>query len=151
MELGTTQTVRFGSVCGRPAALGLPCAGDKLVCLRNDKEKGLLNGTLWIVQSQGVMSRGALCLEVKPVDDPNASSTNIIVRPEAFTHPETEEEPAEGFDAFTYGYALTVHKSQGSQWDNVVMINESAAFLGMAKRWLYTGVTRAAKRLTIAQ
>ena len=27
----------------------LPCVGDKLICLKNNKDKGLLNGTLWIV------------------------------------------------------------------------------------------------------
>ena len=28
-------------------------------------------------------------------------------------------------DEFTYGYALTVHKAQGSQWDDVVLFDES--------------------------
>ena len=31
-------------------------------------------------------------------------------------------------DAFDYGYALTVHKAQGSQWNSVVLFDESAAF-----------------------
>jgi exodeoxyribonuclease-5 len=54
-----------------------------------------------------------------------------------------------GFDEFTYGYALTVHKSQGSQWDDVYLFNESGSFRDDAARWLYTGVTRAAERLTV--
>jgi exodeoxyribonuclease-5 len=44
---------------------------------------------------------------------------------------------------------LTVHKSQGSQWDDVVLFDESFAFQESRARWLYTGVTRAAKRLSI--
>ena len=32
------------------------------------------------------------------------------------------------FDDFDYGYALTVHKAQGSQWNNVVLFDESFAF-----------------------
>ena len=47
------------------------------------------------------------------------------------------------------GYALTVHKAQGSQWDDVVLFDESYAFRENRERWLYTGVTRAAKRLTV--
>ena len=31
-------------------------------------------------------------------------------------------------DKFDYSYALTVHKAQGSQWDNVVLFEQSGAF-----------------------
>jgi len=48
------------------------------------------------------------------------------------------------------GYALTVHKAQGSQWDHVLLINEAPVFRDMAWRWLYTGITRAARELTIS-
>ena len=53
------------------------------------------------------------------------------------------------FDEFDFGYVLTVHKAQGSQWDDVVLFDESFAFPDSRDRWLYTGVTRAAKRLTV--
>ena len=54
-------------------------------------------------------------------------------------------------DEFDFGYALTVHKAQGSQWDDVVLFDESRAFREHRARWLYTGVTRAAKRLTLVR
>ena len=56
---------------------------------------------------------------------------------------------ASAYDEFDYGYVLTVHKAQGSQWDDVVLFDESFAFGETRERWLYTGVTRAAKRLTV--
>jgi exodeoxyribonuclease-5 len=56
-----------------------------------------------------------------------------------------------GADEFDYGYALTVHKAQGSQWDDVVLFDESFAFRDSRERWLYTAVTRAAERLTIVR
>lgn len=49
----------------------------------------------------------------------------------------------------TYGYAITCHKSQGSQWDRVCLFNESFAFQNNRKEWLYTAVTRAAQHLTL--
>ena len=52
-------------------------------------------------------------------------------------------------DEFTYGYALTVHKAQGSQWDKVVLFDESFAFREHRARWLYTGLTRAAEAVTV--
>ena len=54
-------------------------------------------------------------------------------------------------DEFDYGYALTVHKAQGSQWDDVMLFDESFAFREHRARWLYTGLTRAAKRLTLVR
>ena len=53
------------------------------------------------------------------------------------------------YDEFDYGYVLTVHKAQGSQWDDVVLFDESFAFPDSRARWLYTGITRAAKTLTV--
>lgn len=52
---------------------------------------------------------------------------------------------------FDYGYALTVHKAQGSQFKHVFLIFEqpSGAAREEFKRWLYTGVTRASQHLYI--
>ena len=53
-------------------------------------------------------------------------------------------------DQFTYGYAITCHKSQGSEWDNVLVIEEGFPFdKEEHKQWLYTAATRAAKKLVI--
>jgi exodeoxyribonuclease-5 len=42
-----------------------------------------------------------------------------------------------------------VHKSQGSQWDNVVILDESKAFREAKKNHLYTAITRAAKDVKV--
>lgn len=48
-----------------------------------------------------------------------------------------------------WGHAITVHKSQGSEFDDVALHDESAVFRESSARWLYTGITRASKQLTI--
>lgn len=53
------------------------------------------------------------------------------------------------YTPFDYAYAITCHKSQGSEWDNVIVVNESKMFRDDATRWLYTAVTRAAKKLAV--
>jgi exodeoxyribonuclease-5 len=75
----------------------------------------------------------------------------VSVRPECFTGgiEAVEWLMRKRCDEFDYGYVLTVHKAQGSQWDDVVLFDESAAFGESRQRWLYTGITRAAKRLTV--
>lgn len=50
-----------------------------------------------------------------------------------------------------WGWAITCHKSQGSQFDSVVLHDESKVFRDEAHRWLYTGITRAAKELVIVK
>lgn len=54
-------------------------------------------------------------------------------------------------DRFDFGYALTVHKSQGSQADRVLLFEEQSPYWEgeLWNRWLYTAVTRAVKELYI--
>ena len=54
-------------------------------------------------------------------------------------------------DLFDFGYALTVHKAQGSQAKRVILFEERFARMNDEewKRWLYTGVTRAEEELYI--
>lgn len=54
---------------------------------------------------------------------------------------------------FDYAYAITCHKSQGSEYDKVIVMEEKLQ--GMSKeeykKWLYTAVTRAAKKLIVVR
>ncbi|BBL53169.1 ATP-binding protein [Bartonella quintana] len=130
-----------------------PQAGDKLVCLRNDPAKGLLNGSLWkVLTSQKETVKPAINLLVKP-EESERGVVKIKLLKAVFQDPDNEIswQLKKRHDDFDYGYALTVHKAQGSQWDNVVLFDESFAFRDMYARWLYTGITRAAERLTIVR
>lgn len=48
-----------------------------------------------------------------------------------------------------FAWAITCHKSQGSQWDEVIVHDESAVFREDADKWLYTAVTRTAGGLLL--
>jgi len=133
----------------------MPEAGDKLVCLRNNRKKALFNGGLWTVKERGGRKGGAktaiMSLRLLPDDETAARGVKVSVRTECFTGGIDGIDWArrKPYDEFDYGYVLTVHKAQGSQWDDVVLFDESFAFSDARERWLYTGVTRAAKRLTV--
>ncbi|MBB4076605.1 exodeoxyribonuclease-5 [Bartonella fuyuanensis] len=132
---------------------GYPQAGDKLVCLRNDPAKGLLNGSLWkVMTSQKETNKPSISLLVKQ-EESERGVAKIKLLKTAFESPDQEIswQLKKRYDDFDYGYALTVHKAQGSQWNNVVLFDESFAFRDMYARWLYTGITRAAERLTIVR
>src|SRR5262245_10757425 len=134
----------------RGFASATPEAGDKLVCLRNNRRKGLFNGSLWSVKERGATRRRIVKLQLTS-DEGTGRAVKVSVRPECFTGDIDQLEWLERqrYDEFDFGYVLTVHKAQGSQWDNVVLFDESFAFPDGRARWLYTGVTRAARQLTV--
>jgi exodeoxyribonuclease-5 len=129
----------------------VPVVGEKLVCLRNDKSKGLLNGGAWIVQELKTSKKGLVTMRVTPEDDTGGKPVKVSVLPNFFdgTEEEVPWELRRHTDEFTFGYALTVHKAQGSQWDDVVLFDEAYAFREHRARWLYTGLTRAAETITV--
>ena len=131
----------------------LPAAGEKLVCLRNDRVKGLLNGGTWTIKGFKPPINGFVRMDLVPEDEGRRRPVAVEVLPQFFEGRE-EEIPLiqrRESDEFTYGYALTVHKSQGSQWGSVVLFDESFAFREHRSRWLYTGLTRAAERIVVVR
>jgi exodeoxyribonuclease-5 len=129
----------------------MPATGEKLVCLRNDKTKGLLNGGTFTIQALRGFRNDFLRMDVIADDEPRRRPVEVSVL-KAFFEGGEEEIPfivRRESDEFTYGYALTVHKAQGSQWDDLVLFDESYAFREHRSRWLYTALTRAAVRATI--
>lgn len=130
-----------------------PVPGDKLVCLRNNHDKGLLNGAIWHVQDVGNRTEDRVYMTLTP----DAEDNDLPIEVEAHAHhfqgreedlPWWDRKEAEEFD---YGYALTVHKSQGSQWDNVLLFDEAWCFRRDRWRWLYTGITRAAESIKVVR
>ncbi len=129
----------------------LPVSGDKLVCLRNNHDVGLLNGAIWFVNEVGLIEDERVFMTLRPEDDDKpldveAHTQHFLGQGEAL--PWWERKNADEFD---YGYALTVHKAQGSQWDDVLLFDESHCFRADKWRWLYTGLTRAAERVVVVR
>ena len=62
----------------------MPVAGDKLVCLRNNRKKGLFNGGLWSVKERGAARRGIMTMRLLPDDETATRGVKVSVRPECF-------------------------------------------------------------------
>jgi exodeoxyribonuclease-5 len=126
-----------------------PTVGDRVICLRNNREKSLFNGGLWEVKKVKD-AFGRLDMTVTSLDEERAPA-KIEVFEEFFNGTESKLDWRERrqSDEFTFGWAITCHKSQGSQWDSVIVFDESHAFREARANWLYTAVTRAAERVTV--
>ena len=129
-----------------------PAGGDRVICLRNNHKKGIYNGMLGTIENIAPAHKDWYQAEIQ-LDDRERLYEGLIYAPQFgaktgvnFTK---DRQLAMIGDLFDFGYALTVHKAQGSQARRVVMFEERFAQMDdeMWRRWLYTGVTRAEEEL----
>jgi exodeoxyribonuclease-5 len=128
-----------------------PQVGETLVCKRNDYRvcDEVFNGQLWKVHrvSHDTVRTSSELIPILRLDLRNDDGrTAVCVRAGCFNGGATF---LRGLQHFEFGYAITVHSAQGSEWDKVMLINEARAFRGCSRQWLYTGITRATDKLTI--
>jgi exodeoxyribonuclease-5 len=126
----------------------LPEANDRLVCLRNNHQEGLMNGAIWKVLAAGSADQDQIPLTIESED---GAHLDVMAHLAPFMGQEVEHWTRRDAQEFDFGYALTVHKSQGSQWPKVLVFDESKKFSQAARAWLYTAVTRASESLTIVR
>jgi exodeoxyribonuclease-5 len=131
----------------------MPELGEKLICLKNNHDFGIFNGMGGLLKRikspQGLHYNATVLME----DDTHFKGRILKAQFGASaTLREMEKvDPRELRELFDWGYALTVHKAQGSEADRVILVEErfSAMDDETWRRWLYTGVTRARKHLTV--
>lgn len=131
----------------------LPMVGEKIVATFNNHTEHIMNGELFVVTRAAVESEidpGKWTIGIKSLDDPKARETFSNFNPLCFDPADAEEEDVreahKTAGAYDFGYALTVHKSQGSEWDRVLVVDEPPHGCNKEK-WRYTACTRAAKYL----
>lgn len=151
----------------------LPCDGDKLICTLNNWEEfidsemrfNLVNGIIGTAYAPFYDNKtgigftmfkpdflGEVCPNPLPFDA--GIFTDGRYRYKHGDYFEKFDENGEAAGAFTlnrfeYGYCISCHKAQGSEFDNVIVFDESYAFKDDKNRWLYTAVTRAKNKLLI--
>jgi len=134
---------------GHNQADPMPAEGEKLVCLQNNHDAGLLNGTLWTVDASSELegqNKYELSLTGEDGEQVACEAHTAHFKGMEKEMPYWELRDAECFD---YGYTLTTHKAQGSQWEKVFIFNESGIFRGNSMNWLYTAITRASEEVYI--
>jgi exodeoxyribonuclease-5 len=149
----------------------LPTAGDRIIGLSNSVEADVFNGQQFTVIQRLEATHGD---RVRLVVEDDASTRRVLTcwtsGFENFDGEKRAKREGRGsVAAATFAQAITTHKSQGSQWDNVLVVDESYVFsraeaqealaaghpdparaghIG-GQRWLYTAITRAAKRVVV--
>ena len=137
-----------------------PVVGEQLIITKNDRDLGLYNGQFCKVIELGKEYPNFIetLVETEEHDDPvklrlHKSTFELYHNPNA----------KDNYKAWDYrdthqadfGYVVTCHKAQGSQWDSVLVFEENVFnwYKNDAQtqraRWLYTAITRAVNKVTI--
>ena len=131
---------------GRPER-GILTLGEKLICLRNNRTLGVFNGMIFFVRE--LHSEGATYYECTVEDEGGNLFRRLKIWKEPFIMPLVQDIVPHLHAYCDYGYVITCHKAQGSEWDHVLVIDEwMPPSVWEMKRWRYTAITRAAKKLT---
>lgn len=121
-------------------------AGEPLICLKNDYRLHIFNGAIYevvedwhhgdplTVREEGRESSIRVPSPTVEVFDPDYEDN----------HYDCDHCP------FALAYAITIHKSQGSEYPRTLLIDEMHHSQD-AKKLLYTGITRAVKSITVVR
>ena len=131
-----------------------PAVGDRLICLRNVHDKALFNGSIWEAEEVSFEENTSRMPHIKAQvmsQDEARDPMTVEILPGFFNGKDKDYDwrIKRDYQEFTFGWAITCHKSQGSQWDDVTVFDESGAFREHSRNWLYTAVTRAADKVTV--
>lgn len=156
---------RLRALAGLPA--GVASAGDRVMCLTNNRDLGIYNGQQFTVLAAEASTLGPL---LTLTDDEGITRT-IAAYAHGFEGQAAQDEAKRAYlggkgnrGLFTFAQAITVHKAQGSEWGSVYIVDETPGMVSMtakrsgqaeavrqARRWMYTAVTRASERVTITR
>jgi len=123
----------------------MPVVGDRVICLQNNRTFGVFNGLMGTITKIRDMSNFTVFADV--VDDLGRTLSAVPMdRRQYGADVIAYESRRSGITYWDYGYCVTAHKAQGSQWDSV-LVKEEMHPNWEASRWRYTAATRAAKTL----
>ena len=129
-----------------------PEIGERIICLKNNREEEIYNGMTGVITS--IVAKGQHWYKISATMDAGNLYEGWCYKHQfgsvktAFNVPGMPQWQVG--DLFDWAYAMTVHKSQGSEADDVVVMEERISRTEDEwRRWLYTAVTRAKKKLLI--
>lgn len=124
----------------------LPQKGEKLICLRNNHEKGLFNGMIDVCGGAKRIKHEKFFFSL------NFGQFKSLEAWRCYFQGQTKTPfNAKGIEHFDFAYTITAHKSQGSEWENVLVFNEPIGRGEERLRWLYTAITRSSKRCVLVE
>lgn len=125
-----------------------PKANDRVICLKNNHQKGIFNGMLGSIYSIEDVDEDNYYAEID-MDGEDKLFRGLIAKEQFGNEKTLQDIKNKEVNLFDFGYAMTVHKAQGSQAKRVLLFEQRFKNMGDSewKKWLYTGITRAEEEL----
>lgn len=129
----------------------IPMPGERILCCKNNKERGLFNGGAGILKELKILDNGAwkITAEVEGQFQKDLITDPFLFRQHFDNGASQRDFKKKRPNEFDWGYIWSVHKAQGSGWPHVTLIDNSASFRENRWKHLYTGITRAESGLII--
>lgn len=125
-----------------------PEKGDKVICLRNNKNEGVYNGMLGEILSISRDRENPDENYFATIKEYEGETLKLPITKHTFNQTKRNE-GGKNWRKFgtqwDYGYCITCHKAQGSEFKSVIVYGE--AWPEIRNRWLYTAITRAQDEL----
>jgi exodeoxyribonuclease-5 len=127
-----------------------PTIGEIVICKRNDivTNQKINNGELYSVEGAFYGDETSRYM-LKCLDRPQRLAVTVLNETWQ-TEKAPKKHKGRPIQLFTFGYAITVHAAQGSQFENILFLDENVSFFLDQQRWRYTAISRASEMLTIA-
>ena len=123
--------------------------GDRLIATFNNYRAGVFNGQLMKVTEVDSSTLGNAGVGVTVKMDDSGEEKSLVIEKDALGNPAyRSSNRLQWATQVDYGYAITGHKSQGSQWNRVLVVDSMPPGFD-APRWRYTASTRAAEHLSV--
>lgn len=158
---GRNATRRLLNI-GMKAAAGFPQCypegrGEKIICLKNRHDLGLINGMFLDLRDVRDAGEHAISSEVRTEDGLDVRGPLFVYKGHFDDHvacdPGRERrdwQVRRDLVEADWGFAITCHKAQGSQWRDVIVYDDGLARTPADQaRWLYTAITRAERGLVL--
>ena len=135
-----------------------PYTTERLICLKNNRKTGVLNGLMGEVvgKSEDLGEHLSASIQLENKEKPQQIRIHKVhfdeyKTPGKFYKMTWWEKGAA--DHFDFAYAITCHKAQGSQWNNVMVYDDGfgRGRPELRKCWLYTAITRAVDQITLVR
>ena len=117
--------------------------GDRIIQTKNDYDLGVFNGDLGVITRIKPGDNDVRKDPLAPVDKNKGSLKDVAMEVEFDGLGTVQLRTAEHLNHITLAYAMTIHKSQGSEYDMVVIPCHRAHIWMWSRPLIYTALTRA--------
>jgi exodeoxyribonuclease-5 len=138
----STRVAMNNSVRQAMGYKGLLNIGERVMCLRNNREAKLFNGMQGVVKALYETKRKAKRMDF---DFDGTPYENIRYDPKQFgqSNYKFKGRPGKGaVNPFDYAYCITCHKAQGDEWGKMMVLEQKNSKWDH-RRWSYTAASRA--------